>query len=250
MEIIPKEFKCPLTKKILIEPVITTIGTIYERNAIEEWLKNNSMDPLTKKRIANKLIPVYNLKTLIIEEYSNNPQYIKTKNELIEQTNISGKLSKNSICEVDKYCNGKGKIIDLQGNFFEGEWKNGSLWSGFGKFIDVENNNYFKGEWRNGKYWTGIGKLTIPNKINNFLKGEWKDGKFLNGFGTITKCEYTNNYEYFSGEWKNGIYWHGRGRIHINNRLLIGEILYGKKITNTSKIKYTLEKIMKRYLNV
>jgi U-box domain len=40
---IPKSFICPITQEIMLDPVIvTSSGKTYERNAIEQWLKNNN----------------------------------------------------------------------------------------------------------------------------------------------------------------------------------------------------------------
>lgn len=38
-QFIPKHLICPLTKKIFVDPVKTVYGTVYERKAIEEHLK-------------------------------------------------------------------------------------------------------------------------------------------------------------------------------------------------------------------
>jgi SUMO ligase MMS21 Smc5/6 complex component len=46
-EPVPFELRCPLTLEWLEDPVITPAGTVYERKAIEEWLKQNpGKDPL------------------------------------------------------------------------------------------------------------------------------------------------------------------------------------------------------------
>jgi ankyrin repeat protein len=52
--IIPTEFKCPLSGKIMKEPVITAEGYTYEKKAIERWLKYNNTDPVSNQVLANK----------------------------------------------------------------------------------------------------------------------------------------------------------------------------------------------------
>lgn len=38
-QFIPQHLICPLTKKMFVDPVKTVYGTVYERKAIEEHLK-------------------------------------------------------------------------------------------------------------------------------------------------------------------------------------------------------------------
>mmetsp|Transcript_38611 Transcript_38611/g.93348 ORF Transcript_38611/g.93348 Transcript_38611/m.93348 type:complete len:249 (-) Transcript_38611:109-855(-) len=45
---IPQEYVCPLTKKMMNDPVVTRYGTHYERSAIMDWLADgNKMCPVT-----------------------------------------------------------------------------------------------------------------------------------------------------------------------------------------------------------
>ncbi|KAA8589935.1 hypothetical protein FQN60_013300 [Etheostoma spectabile] len=41
----PQHLICPLTKKMFVDPVRTKYGNVYERKAIEEYLKTNKHDP-------------------------------------------------------------------------------------------------------------------------------------------------------------------------------------------------------------
>ena len=43
----PREFICPLTKKLLRDPVLDPDGNAYEREAIERWLRVQSSSPIT-----------------------------------------------------------------------------------------------------------------------------------------------------------------------------------------------------------
>lgn len=47
-------FKCPLTKKIFVDPVFCSDGFTYERKAIEEWLDKNRTSPVLKTPLSNK----------------------------------------------------------------------------------------------------------------------------------------------------------------------------------------------------
>ena len=66
-----EDFICPITKEVMLEPVITSDGYSYESWAIEEWFRENTTSPMTNKYLKNRtLIPNYILKTLI-ENYEN-----------------------------------------------------------------------------------------------------------------------------------------------------------------------------------
>ncbi|XP_035525876.1 uncharacterized protein LOC118334163 [Morone saxatilis] len=45
-QFVPQHLICPLTKKMFIDPVRTVYGTVYERKAIEEHLKQHEYEPL------------------------------------------------------------------------------------------------------------------------------------------------------------------------------------------------------------
>ncbi|KAM6919292.1 uncharacterized protein FYW49_008813 [Xenentodon cancila] len=45
-QFIPQHLICPLTKKMFVDPVRTIYGTVYERKAIEEHLKQHQYDPM------------------------------------------------------------------------------------------------------------------------------------------------------------------------------------------------------------
>ena len=42
-------FVCPITKKVMQDPVMATDGYSYEKSAIEEWQKNHNTSPTTKQ---------------------------------------------------------------------------------------------------------------------------------------------------------------------------------------------------------
>lgn len=44
---IPDKFLCPITRELMIWPVATVDRQIYERQAIESWLKENNTNPIT-----------------------------------------------------------------------------------------------------------------------------------------------------------------------------------------------------------
>lgn len=49
---LPKHFFCPLTKKLMKDPVIDTEGYTYDREAIERWLRVQSSSPITNSHLS------------------------------------------------------------------------------------------------------------------------------------------------------------------------------------------------------
>lgn len=64
-----ESYICPLSHKIMVDPVITPYGITFERNCIESYIEKNKTCPLTHKTLSKEdLIPNYALKGSI-EEY-------------------------------------------------------------------------------------------------------------------------------------------------------------------------------------
>ncbi|RCV43787.1 hypothetical protein SETIT_9G321600v2 [Setaria italica] len=54
----PSHFVCPILKRVMQDPCIASDGYSYERVAIEMWLHENDVSPLTKTRLPDKnLVP-------------------------------------------------------------------------------------------------------------------------------------------------------------------------------------------------
>jgi len=49
---LPKEFFCPLTKRLMKDPVFDNDGNTYEREAIERWLRAQSSSPITNEYLS------------------------------------------------------------------------------------------------------------------------------------------------------------------------------------------------------
>lgn len=64
----PAHYVCPLTGKLMQDPVCTLEGVLYERAAIEEWIRDKGSSPLTGAALpAPTLIPVPALRDEIQE---------------------------------------------------------------------------------------------------------------------------------------------------------------------------------------
>eukprot|EP01084_Bolivina_argentea_P308653 533768_1 len=60
------EFYCPITMEIMNDPVIIADGATYERDAIEDWFKNNDTSPNSGLKLIHKnVVTNYALKSLI-----------------------------------------------------------------------------------------------------------------------------------------------------------------------------------------
>ncbi|XP_016407679.1 uncharacterized protein LOC107739942 isoform X2 [Sinocyclocheilus rhinocerous] len=65
---VPPHLVCPLSGKIFVDPVKTRGGCVYERRAIEEYLKTNNNDPVTGKPLScTDLTPDKNMKKSVVE---------------------------------------------------------------------------------------------------------------------------------------------------------------------------------------
>jgi hypothetical protein len=65
---IPNEFSCPILSSLMVDPVVTSDGHTYERNAILHWLKDHNTSPKTMKQLDNKnVVPNHILRAQIID---------------------------------------------------------------------------------------------------------------------------------------------------------------------------------------
>lgn len=65
-EAIPDEFRCPITREIMVDPVIAKDGRSYERVAITTWLRNHKASPMTRQPLdAEQLTPNLSLRHCI-----------------------------------------------------------------------------------------------------------------------------------------------------------------------------------------
>lgn len=54
---IPEIYRCPITQAIMFDPVVLlATNQTYEREAIEKWLKNSDLDPITSIKLDNKAL--------------------------------------------------------------------------------------------------------------------------------------------------------------------------------------------------
>ena len=101
---------------------------------------------------------------------------------------------------------GKGKMIYLSGDIYDGFWKEG-LYHGHGKY-SWDNGNFYEGEWQNGNMH--------GNGIFNYRDGDLYEGDFENdlrhGFGILI----SSNGAVYEGEWDKN-FRSGKGKLTLPN---------------------------------
>ena len=63
------KYLCPITRQIMVEPVVDALGNTYDKEAISEWLKTNDTSQKTKEQLPNKNLTPNNEKKAEITEY-------------------------------------------------------------------------------------------------------------------------------------------------------------------------------------
>ena len=59
------ELVCPITWSLPVDPVMAEDGKVYERSAIEEWLKQQHKSPVTNLAMGTRLLPALQVKNMI-----------------------------------------------------------------------------------------------------------------------------------------------------------------------------------------
>eukprot|EP01125_Pyxidicula_operculata_P002073 TRINITY_DN12025_c0_g1_i1.p1 TRINITY_DN12025_c0_g1~~TRINITY_DN12025_c0_g1_i1.p1 ORF type:complete len:813 (-),score=221.78 TRINITY_DN12025_c0_g1_i1:118-2556(-) len=101
---IPEAFFCPITRALMVDPVMDPEGNTYERNAIEEWLTKNKVSPITRTPLQQSdLIPNRALKASIDQvrlnakgvelDPLNIPQQLGVEMEIVDDASIVPRLS-------------------------------------------------------------------------------------------------------------------------------------------------------------
>ena len=80
-----QSFICPITQNIMKNPVITSSGITYEKEAIEKWLDEHNTDPISGKPLnKNEIFPNYALKNAILD-YLNKKENEEKKDKIEEK---------------------------------------------------------------------------------------------------------------------------------------------------------------------
>ncbi len=74
---VQNECRCVITQLVMDDPVMTLDGETYEREAIEEWLKNHDTSPRTNEKLDQKiLIPSKAIKRTIVALHETYPKLL------------------------------------------------------------------------------------------------------------------------------------------------------------------------------
>lgn len=72
---IPDEFKCPISRALMRDPVIISDGHTYERQYIETHLINRTVSPITNEELLiNFVIPNWNMRKAIMNFIDNSAE--------------------------------------------------------------------------------------------------------------------------------------------------------------------------------
>lgn len=124
---IEKNFYCPITQQIILEPIIADDGFIYEESALMEYFscKGCKISPMTRNEIKNYFIS-YNVKKMIEDILESKPELKKeqfTKNKYPTESQLA-------------------KIIE--GNYNYSKEFNTFCWGEFQKLSDSKKKRFFK----------------------------------------------------------------------------------------------------------
>ena len=91
-----EEFLCPITQSLPLDPVLAEDGVVYERRAIEDWLKQHARSPKTNLPMGTKLVPAPAIKNMI-------ERMVKT-----------GALSEEKTAEWRKRIEEEAQVVELR----------------------------------------------------------------------------------------------------------------------------------------
>ncbi|KAF9684710.1 hypothetical protein SADUNF_Sadunf04G0146800 [Salix dunnii] len=92
--LIPHEFLCPITKEIMVDPVILASGQTYERESIQKWLNSNHRTcPKTGQILDHlSLAPNFALRNLILQWCEKNKYELPKKDVLLRSDGFSAEF--------------------------------------------------------------------------------------------------------------------------------------------------------------
>ena len=96
MNSLADEYICPITQELPLEPVIAEDGKVYEKGAIEEWLRKQKRSPITSLPMGTRLMPATQARNII------------------EQLVQSGAIEGKKAASWKKKLNGEKKLKQLR----------------------------------------------------------------------------------------------------------------------------------------
>eukprot|EP01050_Picozoa_sp_SAG11_P018580 SAG11_NODE_2832_length_2926_cov_4.607496_2_plen_470_part_00 len=65
--VVPAHLLCPITKELMVNPVVASDSHTYERGAIERWLMSRETSPMTNEPMGKMMLPNQAIKTQVVE---------------------------------------------------------------------------------------------------------------------------------------------------------------------------------------
>ena len=234
------ELVCSLTNELMINPVITNMGISYEKKAIETWLSNKKVCPITNEYLdSTLLITNYTLKNLISKLTTENDESKNNESKNIDKeepdylikinNNIFIKIIQNeynfiNIINNVKYFTGLGEYYINNKLIYLGEIKNNEI-LGNGEYFK-NNRIKFKGHFSMQNNYIHINGYGIEYYKNGTIKymGDFKNSQ-KDGYGVYYL---EPNKILYEGQYKNNEK-HGHGIYYYYNKI-------GNKFTNVKQI--------------
>ncbi|CAF1600630.1 unnamed protein product, partial [Didymodactylos carnosus] len=113
MNTVPKDFLCPITRELMINPVLLIEdGRSYEKSALEKWLQAHNTSPMTNCLLKDRRFVLnYNLKSAI-EDYQLKQDKINSLTRFRQFNIKSGRLNQ----DFERYYKLKIRISLLGGS--------------------------------------------------------------------------------------------------------------------------------------
>jgi len=93
---------CPITRRIMSDPVVTALGDTFEREAIEEWLRSRDTNPTTGESLPNKHLSFNKTVKQMVDVFlETNPSYQLNMDERYVPRKLVQKL-KESFSDVSQ----------------------------------------------------------------------------------------------------------------------------------------------------
>lgn len=221
------ELICSLTNELMVDPVITNKGISYEKKAIEEWLNNKSICPITNEYLDYTLLTTnYTLKNLIIKLTNENNENNKPIVNNVEPDYLI-KINDNVFI----------KIIQNDYNFIN-TINNVKYFTGLGEYY-INNILIYLGEIKNNQI-LGNGEYYIKNRLK--FKGNFctcDNNIYINGYGIEY---YKNGNIKYIGDFKNSEK-DGYGKFYLDCNVILYEGQYKNNKRHGHGILYYYNKI-------
>ena len=95
----PEKYMCPITKRLMFDPVIAPTGVTYERKAIENWIDKYSTDPMHRTHMRKNELRPNDVAKQITSRYLE-----KSNNVSDEMKPIDMSTNESSTC-IDRFEN-------------------------------------------------------------------------------------------------------------------------------------------------